>query len=122
MGFVVQAQLEVLDTAWSLAAQFFKGHRQLISDPSTAFDYFLAGLTVGYLPAGSIGLYAVRVLLANNMTPATEASSADGQGMVLYNWHKDHDTAIDMPRDRNLGDWKAVDNTLAFGAGCGFSF
>ena len=122
MGFGVQAQIEVLETTWSLAAQFFKGHRELISDPTTAFDYFLAGLTVGYLPAGSVGFYAVRVLVADNMTPATDASSSDGQGMVLYKWHKDHDTAIDMPRDRNLGDWKAEDNTLACGMGFGFSF
>src|SRR6185312_16732078 len=41
---------------------------------------------------------------------------------ALYKWHKDHDTAIDMPRDRNLGDWKAVDNTLAMGMGGAFSF
>ena len=122
MGFGVQIQLDVLATTWMLAAQFFKGHREQISDPSVAFDYFLAGLTVGYLPAGSVGFYAVRVLLANNMTPATDPSSPDGHGMLLYNWHKDHDTAIDMPRDRNLGDWKAEDNSLACGIGFGFSF
>jgi hypothetical protein len=122
LGFGVQAQANILSTNWNLAAQFFKGHRYLIADPSTAFDYFLAGLTVGYLPAGSVGLYAVRFLMANNMTPATDPNATDGQGMALYKWHKDHDTAIDMPRDRNLGDWNAVDNTLAFGMGCGFSF
>ena len=60
--------------------------------------------------------------MANNMTPNVDPNTTDGQGMALYKWHKDHDTAIDLPRDRNLSDWLAVDNTLAFGIGCGFSF
>jgi hypothetical protein len=122
MGFGVQVQVKVLSTDWNIAAQFFKGHRALLADPTTAFDYFLAGLTVSYLPAGSVGFYAVRFLLANNMMPAVDPSSPDGEGMVLYKWHKDHDTAIDMPRDRNLNDWNPLDNSLACGLGCGFSF
>jgi hypothetical protein len=121
-GFGIEVQLKLLGKDWSLGAEFFKGHRELLSPPNTAFDYLLASLTLGYLPAGSFELYSIRLLFASNMTPATDPNSSDGQGMVLYKWHKDHDTAIDMPRDRNLGDWKAVDNTLAMGIGCGFSF
>jgi hypothetical protein len=121
-GFGVQVQVNVLGADWNLAAQFFKGHRELIAPPKTAFDYFLAALTLGYLPAGSVGVYAGRLLLAVNMTPALDPNATDGQGMALYKWHKDHDTAIDMPRDRNLNDWKPVDNTLAMGMGAGLSF
>jgi len=121
-GFGVQVQLNVLGANWNLAAQFFKGHRALIAPPNTAFDYFLAALAFGYLPAGSVGVYAGRALFAMNMTPALDSNATDGQGMALYKWHKDHDTAIDMPRDRNLNDWKAVDNTLAIGLGAALSF
>jgi hypothetical protein len=121
-GFGVQVQLKVLGTNWNLAAQFFKGHRELIAPPNTAFDYFLAALAFGYLPAGSVGVYGGRVLFAENMTPMLDPNATDGQGMALYKWHKDHDTAIDMPRDRNLSDWKPVENTLAMGMGAALSF
>jgi len=120
-GFGVQVQAKLLGKDLNVAAEFFKGSRRLLTPPNTAFDYFLAGLTLGYLPAGGFELYAIRLLFAYNMTPALDPNATDGQGMALYKWHKDHDTAIDMPRDRNLGDWKAVDNTLAMGMGGAFS-
>ena len=42
--------------------------------------------------------------------------------MQLYQWHKDHDGALDMPRSRNLADWKPLDNSFAAGVAAGFSF
>jgi hypothetical protein len=120
-GFGVKAELPLLAVTVSLAAEFLKGARHSLANPEDGFDYFLASLQVGYIPAGPVGLYAVRLLIAYNMQPAISPPGEEGQSMVVYQWHKDHDGAIDMPRTRNLADWKPVDHSFAVGVGAGFS-
>ena len=55
------------------------------------------------------------------MQPALDPPGPLGEGMILYQWHKDHDGAIDMPRTRNLADWKPVDNSCAAGLAAEFT-
>jgi hypothetical protein len=121
LGFGVSAQFPLLAVTVSLGVSYLKGSKHAVADPSDGFDYFLAQLQVGYIPAGPVGLYAVRALVAYNMAPALDPPGENGESMVLYQWHKDHDGAIDMPRSRNLADWKPQDHSLAIGAGVGFS-
>ena len=127
MGFGVSAEFPLGGVTLSLALEFLKGTKTSVTDPTDSFLYFLASLQVGWIPAGPIGLYAVRALFAYNMQPAIGQvqpgqDTGGGEGMVLYQWHKDHDGAIDMPRTRNLADWTPVKNSFAVGVGAGFSF
>ena len=122
MGFGVQVAFPFLGEKFSVAAEFLKGTSIEIADPAHAFSYLLASLQVSYLPAGPLGLYAVRALFAYNMQPALDPAGVAGQSMQLYQWHKDHDGAIDMPRSRNLADWTPIDNSLAAGLALGLSF
>jgi hypothetical protein len=121
LGFGVKMQLPAFGETLSLAAEFLKGSRQSTTDAGDAFAYFLASLQIGYIPVGAVGLYDVRALFAYNMQPALDPPGQLGESMVLYQWHKDHDGAIDMPRSRNLSDWTPVDKSLAVGAAAGFS-
>ena len=105
----------------SLAAEFIKGTKAAVANPSDKFTYFLASLQVGFIPAGPIGLYTVRLLVAYDMQPALDPPGENGQSMVLYQWHKDHDAAINMPPSRNLADWTPVNHSFAAGVGAGFS-
>ena len=82
----------------------------------------MASLELSWLPVGTITLYALRALFAYNMQPAFDPAGHGAQSMQLYQWHKDHDGALDMPRSRNLADWKPVDNSLAVGVAAGLSF
>ena len=120
-GFGVKVEFPLPGCELSLAAEFLKGARHAVANPSDGFTYFLASLQIGYIPAGPIGLYAVRLLLAYDMQPAVDPPGDGGENMALYQWHKDHDGAIDMPRSRNLSDWKPVDHSFAAGVGLGFS-
>lgn len=120
-GFGVKIQLDLLAMKFLLAAEFIKGSRRNIAS-GDEFDYFLASLLLGYLPAGPIGLYDIRALVANNMAPNLDGQFPDGEGMVLLKWHQDHDGALSMPASRTLADWVAEKDSFAFGIGCGFSF
>jgi hypothetical protein len=120
-GFGAKVEFPALAVTLSLAAEFLKGTRRPIAGPNGGFSYFLASLQVGYIPAGPVGLYAVRVLVAYNMQPNVDPPGDGGDSMALYQWHKDHDAAIDMPRSRNLADWKPLDQSFAGGVGFGFS-
>ena len=121
LGFGVKLQFPAFSETLSIAAEFLKGSRVSTTDPADGFTYFLGSLQVGYIPAGAVGLYDVRLLFAYDMQPALDPPGELGQSMVLYQWHKDHDGAIDMPRSRNLSDWKPVDKSLAVGVAAGFS-
>ena len=120
-GFGVKIQFDLLATKFLLAAQFIKGSRRNLAS-GDEFDYFLASLLLGWLPAGAIGLYDIRALVANNMAPNLDGQFPDGEGMALLKWHQDHDGALSMPRSRTLADWIAEKDSFAFGVGCGFSF
>jgi hypothetical protein len=121
MGFGVKVQFPALGEEISIAAEFLKGNAESLTAGGGAFTYFLASLQVGYVPVSAAGLYDVRALFAYDMQPALDPPGELGQSMVLYQWHKDHDSAIDMPRSRNLADWKPVDKSLAVGLAAGFS-
>lgn len=121
MGFGVKVALKLVAMNFSLSALFIKGSRRNLSDPSQDFSYFLAALELGFLPAGPIGLYDIRALVANNMAPNLDSAFSDGEGMVLLKWHQSHDKALSMPASRTLADWLAEKDSLAFGVGCGFS-
>jgi hypothetical protein len=120
-GFGVKVALDLMAMKFSLAAEFIKGKRTNLSDASQDFDYFLAALELGFLPAGPIGLYDIRALVADNMAPNLDATFPDGEGMVLLKWHQNHDTALSMPASRTLADWIAEKGSFDFGVGCGFS-
>jgi hypothetical protein len=121
LGFGVKVQFPAFGEEISIAAEFLKGNREPLTGADDAFTYFLGSLQVGYVPVGAAGLYDVRALFAYNMQPALDPPGQLGESMVLYQWHKDHDGAIDMPRSRNLADWKAVDKSLAVGVAAGFA-
>ena len=97
---------------FSLAAMFIKGSRHNLSDPTQDFGYFLAALELGFLPAGPIGLYDIRALVADNMAPNLDSTFPDGEGMALLKWHQNHDNALDMPANRTLADWLAREGRL----------
>jgi hypothetical protein len=120
-GFGAKVALDALAMKFSLSAMFVKGNRRLIADASQSFGYFLAALELGFLPAGPIGLYDIRVLVADNMAPNLDSTFPDGEGMALLKWHQNHDNALSMPANRTLADWIAEKDALAFGVGCGFS-
>src|SRR5262249_30082256 len=65
-GFGVKVQLSAVAMTFLLAAEFIKGSRREIANPSNEFSYFLASLELGFLPAGPLGLYDIRALFANN--------------------------------------------------------
>ena len=67
------------------------------------------------MPIGAVNFDAIRALFAYNMQPALDPPGQLGESLVLYQWHKDHDGAIDMPRSRNLADWTPVNNSFAVG-------
>ena len=89
--------------------------------PRKQFDYFLAALELGFLPAGPVGLYDIRALVADNMAPNLDSTFPDGEGMALLKWHQNHDDALSMPANRTLADWIAEKDCDAAGIGCGFS-
>jgi hypothetical protein len=120
-GFGVKVALNLAAMQFSLAAMFVKGSRRNIADPSQEFDYFLAALELGFLPAGPIGLYDIRALVAYNMAPNLDSTFPDGEGMALLKWHQNHDHALSMPANRTLADWLAEKDSDAMGVGCGFS-
>jgi hypothetical protein len=120
-GFGVKVALKLMAMEFSLAAEFIKGKRTNLSDASQDFSYFLAALELGFLPAGPIGLYDIRALVADNMAPNLDATFPDGEGMVLLKWHQNHDNALSMPANRTLADWLAEKRSFDFGVGCGFS-
>src|SRR5207253_1490222 len=66
-GFGVKIALSLVAMTFSIAAEFIKGNRKNLANPTTQYDYFLAALTLGFLPAGPVGLYDIRALVANNM-------------------------------------------------------
>src|SRR5262249_2805919 len=68
-GFGVKVQFDMLAMQFLVAAQFIKGSRRSLTDPTNEFDYFLASLLLGWLPAGPVGLYDIRALVANNLAP-----------------------------------------------------
>lgn len=121
-GFGAQVAFPLLDNDFSVAAEFIKGTSTQIAQPYNSFGYFLASLQISWIPAGSFSLYAVRALFANNMQPALDPAGEGSASMQLYQWHKDHDGALDMPRSRNLADWKPLDDSFAAGIAVGFSF
>jgi hypothetical protein len=121
-GFGVQVKFPLMGTDFKVAAEFLKGSSTQVAQPYTSFSYLLASLQISWVPAGSFTLYAVRALFANNMQPALDPAGEGAQSMQLYQWHKDHDGAIDMPRSRNLADWKPLDDSFAAGIAVGFSF
>ena len=120
-GFGVQVELPLPDVRLSLAAEFLKGARQAVADPDDRFGYFLASLQIGWVPAGPVALYDMRALVAYNMQPALDPPGEGGESMALYQWHKDHATAIELPRSRSLADWEPLERSLAVGFGFGFS-
>jgi hypothetical protein len=120
-GFGVKLALNLMAMNFSLAAMFVKGSRRNVADPSQEFDYFLAALELGFLPAGPVGLYDIRALVAYNMAPNLDSTFPDGEGMALLKWHQNHDNAISMPANRTLADWLAEKDSDAAGIGCGFS-
>jgi hypothetical protein len=67
-GFGVKVVLNALAMTFSLSAEFIKGKRTNLADESQDFDYFLAALELGYLPAGPIGLYDIRALVADRIS------------------------------------------------------
>jgi hypothetical protein len=121
-GFGVKVVLNAVAMTFSLSAEFIKGNRKNLSDSTQQFDYFLAALSLGFLPAGPVALYDIRALVADNMAPNLDATFPDGEGMTLLKWHQDHDNALNLPTNRTLADWIAEDSSFAFGVGCGFSF
>ena len=120
-GFGAKVELNALAMKFSLSAEFFKGSRRRISNSDVAFDYFLAALDVGFLPAGPIGLYDIRALVADNLAPNLDATFPDGEGMALYKWHQNHDAALSIVGDRAMADWMPEDDAFSLGVGCGFS-
>ncbi|HEX8107719.1 MAG TPA: hypothetical protein VF516_08310, partial [Kofleriaceae bacterium] len=120
-GFGVKVAFSAVAMTFSIAAQFIKGSRRNLDDPTQDFDYFLAALSLGFLPAGPIGLYNIRALVAYNFAPNLDSEFPDGEGMALLKWHQTHDNALTMPASRTLADWIPEKDALAFGVGCGFS-
>jgi hypothetical protein len=120
-GFGAKVALSAIAMQFSLAAMFLKGTRKNLSDATQDFSYFLAALELGFLPAGPIGLYDIRALVADNMAPNLDSTFPDGEGMALLKWHQTHDNALTMPSNRNLADWIAQRDAFDFGVGCGFS-
>ncbi len=119
-GFGVKVALDAVAMKFSLSAEFIKGSRRNLST-SQQFDYFLAAMSLGFLPAGPIGLYDLRALVADNMAPNLDATFPDGEGMALLKWHQNHDNALNLPANRTLADWIAEQSAFALGVGCGFS-
>jgi hypothetical protein len=120
-GFGVSVTVAALDSVPKIAAEFIRGTRQSVTDPTDEFGYFLGSLQIGFLPIGPVNFNAIRALFAYNMQPALDPPGQLGEGMVLYQWHKDHDGAIDMPRSRNLADWKPVEDSFAAGLAAEFT-
>jgi hypothetical protein len=120
-GFGVSVTVKALECVPKFAAEFIRGTRQSLTDATDEFGYLLGSLQVGFVPVGPVNFTAVRALFAYNMQPALDPPGQLGEGMVLYQWHKDHDAAIDMPRSRNLADWKPVESSFAVGAAAEFT-
>ena len=121
-GFGVQVSFPFTPTKLTIAAEFLKGTSTEVAPPNTRFTYLLASLEVSYMPAGPLALYALRGLFAYNMQPALDPAGTGPQSMQLYQWHKDHDGALDMPRSRNLADWTPVNDSFSVGVAAGLSF
>ncbi|MEA2666567.1 MAG: hypothetical protein QOI11_3511, partial [Candidatus Eremiobacteraeota bacterium] len=120
-GFGVKVKFDAIAMTFSIAAEFIKGHRKQLDAPHDEYDYFLAALSLGFLPAGPIGLYDIRALVANNMAPNLDSTFPEGEGMALLKWHQNHDQALSLPANRTLADWLPEKDSFAFGVGCGFS-
>ena len=120
-GFGVSVDLKLGIGEFKLSAEFVKGNRENLSDATQHFGYFLAALTLGYLPAGPFAMYDIRALVADNMAPNLDSTFPDGEGMALLKWHQNHDSALNFPANRTLADWLPEDGAFSIGVGCGFS-
>jgi hypothetical protein len=121
-GFGAKIALHALAKDFSLACEFIKGHRQTLPDaPLQQFDYFLAAFDLSFLPAGAVGLYDIRAIVADNMAPNLDSTFPNGEGMALLKWHQTHDSALSLPANRSLSDWIAEDHAFSLGVGAGFS-
>jgi hypothetical protein len=119
-GFGAKVALKAIAMTFSLSAEFVKGNQRNLTT-SEQFDYFLAAMSLGFLPAGPVGLYDLRALVADNMAPNLDATFPDGEGMALLKWHQNHDHALNLPANRTLADWIPERSAFALGVGCGFS-
>ncbi|HEY5341146.1 MAG TPA: hypothetical protein VIK27_08990 [Candidatus Aquilonibacter sp.] len=120
-GFGVSVSLQLGFGTFGLSAEFVKGSRENLSDLSQHFGYFLAALSLSYMPAGPFALYDIRALVADNMAPNLDSTFPDGEGMALLKWHQNHDSALNFPANRTLADWIPEDGAFSIGVGCGFS-
>ncbi len=121
MGFGVEVQLPLFGDIFLLAFEYLKGNRIDLTNPSNSYDYFLAALALGWLPAGPAEFTTIRALFAHNLVPNPGPPSGDGQGLDLYRWHRDHDTALELPANRRLAAWQDQNHSFAVGAGFGCS-
>lgn len=115
-GFGAHVELTINKNTWKLAAEFVHGNRRN-AHTGQRFAYFLAQLEVGYLPGGEYEFLDVRVLCAKNMAPNLDAQYPDGEGMVLLKWYKEHGSALDLPRNRELDAWTPEESAFAIGGG-----
>jgi hypothetical protein len=120
-GFGVSVSIGLPIVKFQISAEFVKGSRRNLSVPGQQFGYFLAALSLSYLPAGPFALYDIRALVADNMAPNLDSTFPDGEGMALLKWHQNHDQALNFPANRTLADWNPEDDAFSVGVGSGFS-
>lgn len=119
-GFGVEVQVDALACQFGVAAAFFKGSRTNTQNEDQSFQYFLAALSLKFLPAGPFELLDIRALVALNLQPDAPPDG-EGEGMTLYRWYKAQSDGMGLPVSRGLSGWAPVDNSFTLGLGFGFS-
>ena len=66
-----------------------------------------------FLPAGAVGLYDIRALVADNMAPNLDSTFPDGEGMALLKWHQTHDSTLACRPIARCSDWIAENHALS---------
>ncbi len=119
LQFALAVKFEAFSKEFGLALSLFKGE---VSGPVDNFKYWMFGFSLVYIPIGSLDLYNLRALGANNLAPNLPPPDGDDQHLRVFKWYKNASEPMALPTTRKMNAWLPQDDSFAFGVGAGATF
>ncbi|MCI0618597.1 hypothetical protein L0244_36935, partial [bacterium] len=120
MAFGLELKFGALGKNFQLGVFLYKGE---VSGPVDNFKYRMFGFTFGFIPAvGSLDLYNIRLMVANNLAPNLAPPDASEQNLRIFKWYKTATDPLGIPADRKMNAWKPHLDSFAFGVGTAGAF